>query len=546
MNKISQSGQMDIYIRFISDSLVETRYLTSVFLRRQRAEDILEAFNDGINKSSLSQDKILQVSMDGPSVNHKFLRCFKSQRAEHNQNQIIDCGTCSLHIVCGSLKTADSCDEFWNVGAFLMSCYYVFHDSPMRRALFLELNKIDESDFPLKFCPTRWVENSKVASRVIELLPKLKCFTSDIDKKVEPKSSSYKIMKEKLKDPLFPVKLAAFNSIAYLLEKFCTEYQTDQPMLPFLFDDLSHLLTKLIKKVAKEESISGKSSVTIAQLNIKNEINLKCPLQVDLGYEVLEQIRKQRHLLKSEDILHFRKQYTKFIVTLVSKLQERSPLKHGIVKGSTCLNPTTLASESAISRLEIALGELVSHDRLTGIEADCVKEEYEKLSEDHAVRLAVSIYSRKTRLDDFYFNKILKDNTCQPLIKFVSYILVLSHGQATVERGFNINKELLVENQKETSLIALRRVYDSVSRFNVPLSEFEITKGLIIAARSSHSRYKLELEKMKNSNISTEAMKDAEKKRKLELLHEKMEEKKKLKLEADLLEKEINSLKQKI
>lgn len=38
--------------------------------------------------------------------------------------------------------------------------------------------------------------------------------------------------------------------------------------------------------------------------------------------------------------------------------------------------------------------------------------------------------------------------------------LVLSHGQASVERGFSINKELIVENPKELSLVAQRLIVD--------------------------------------------------------------------------------------
>jgi len=35
----------------------------------------------------------------------------------------------------------------------------------------------------------------------------------------------------------------------------------------------------------------------------------------------------------------------------------------------------------------------------------------------------------------------------------VAMALLLSHGQATVERGFSINKELAVENQQELTLV---------------------------------------------------------------------------------------------
>ena len=41
-------------------------------------------------------------------------------------------------------------------------------------------------------------------------------------------------------------------------------------------------------------------------------------------------------------------------------------------------------------------------------------------------------------------------------------ILILSHGQATVERGFAVNKEVLAPNLQETSLVAMRLVHSSM------------------------------------------------------------------------------------
>ena len=39
-------------------------------------------------------------------------------------------------------------------------------------------------------------------------------------------------------------------------------------------------------------------------------------------------------------------------------------------------------------------------------------------------------------------------------------LLCLSHGQASVERGFGVNSNLLVENMHEDSLIVQRIVHD--------------------------------------------------------------------------------------
>ena len=51
-----------------------TQYLTSTFLGRARAEDLLTHFLEGI--TGLPLDNITQISMDGPSVNWAFLQKF--------------------------------------------------------------------------------------------------------------------------------------------------------------------------------------------------------------------------------------------------------------------------------------------------------------------------------------------------------------------------------------------------------------------------------------------------------------------------------------
>ena len=47
-----------------------------------------------------------QISMDGPAKNLKFLNEFKLKQEENAFHSKIDIGTCSLHTVHGSVKTA--------------------------------------------------------------------------------------------------------------------------------------------------------------------------------------------------------------------------------------------------------------------------------------------------------------------------------------------------------------------------------------------------------------------------------------------------------
>ena len=76
------------------------------------------------------------------------------------------------------------------------------------------------------------------------------------------------------------------------------------------------------------------------------------------------------------------------------------------------------------------------------------------------------------------------------------FLLLLSHGQATVERGFTVNKQVETCNILEESMEALRLICDKVSVcggvLNVPL-----TKELLASVASARSKYRIHLEQQR-------------------------------------------------
>lgn len=76
------------------------------------------------------------------------------------------------------------------------------------------------------------------------------------------------------------------------------------------------------------------------------------------------------------------------------------------------------------------------------------------------------------------------------LLKFCQSVLLLSHGQATVERGFSVNKEV---EPATCSLEALRLICDKVMSCGGIL-KVPLTKELLASAASARSQYSLYLE----------------------------------------------------
>ena len=56
--------------------------------------------------------------------------------------------------------------------------------------------------------------------------------------------------------------------------------------------------------------------------------------------------------------------------------------------------------------------------------------------------------------------------------------MVLSHGQASVERGFSVTPRL-----KEETFTALRLVYDTVKALNMKVSDFRVSGKMLRSAR---------------------------------------------------------------
>ena len=99
----------------------------------------------------------------------------------------------------------------------------------------------------------------------------------------------------------------------------------------------------------------------------------------------------------------------------------------------------------------------------------------------------------ENRLDVFYFELLSGKRDFKELWDTMKFLLTLSHGQASVERGFSVNKKVLVPNLKEVSLVAQCFIHDTISTWDIQLSDFTITEELLQSCNHANSRYKMYL-----------------------------------------------------
>ena len=80
---------------------------------------------------------------------------------------MLDIGSCSLHVIHGSLKYGAE-KNGWDIKSIFKAAYTMLHDTPVRRKDVISVT--GEERYPLFFCAIRWVEDTLVADRSIEIL----------------------------------------------------------------------------------------------------------------------------------------------------------------------------------------------------------------------------------------------------------------------------------------------------------------------------------------------------------------------------------------
>ena len=71
-------------------------------------------------------------------------------------------------------------------------------------------------------------------------------------------------------------------------------------------------------------------------------------------------------------------------------------------------------------------------------------------------------------------------------------LLLLLHGQASVECGFSVNRQLDVANRQEGTYVAQRIICDHI-HFICGLLNVAISKPLLAAASGARQRYQMDL-----------------------------------------------------
>ena len=160
-----------------------------------------------------------------------------------------------------------------------------------------------------------------------------------------------------------------------------------------------------------------------------------------------------------------------------------------------CLYPRLMVSDQEHSKTKFKrlLENLVTLTRVDGDDVDMLVASYRELLHEVAMCELQSKFKDFTvesdRLDALLYECMGHNKTYEKLWSVIRKVLLLSHGQASVEkRGFSLNRQIEKDNMSEGMLVALRQITDHFVLVG-GMMKVEITKELLSSASSARHKY---------------------------------------------------------
>ena len=303
--------------------------------------------------------------------------------------------------------------------------------------------------------------------------------------------------------------------MAKIVEPFLIKFQRDDPLLPFLADDLLRTVKNMLRIVIEPEEMKNITSVyQLLKVDFADKDIYLSARSIETGAKanaILNKLFADKKISERQ-VLQFKMDCKKFVMTSVEKMLAKSPINYSLVRSLTCLNPNNLANKQDLCRKRfknvlIRLSEAGKFDKMD----EAAREFNEFLDDvvDEKIDLFEKFDSNNSRLDKFWFKYLNGKDKYKNLWEAVRKCLLLSHGQAEVERGFSINKHTIQDNLSNDGLTAKRVVGDFI-RKSGGIDKIKITPQMIVSCASSRSRYR---EFLRQQEVDENARRRAEKRK---------------------------------
>ena len=273
---------------------------------------------------------------------------------------------------------------------------------------------------------------------------------------------------------------------------------------------MAAVVKSLLRKFIKSEVLeAANSQEKLCEIEITKTDNHVPYSKIDVGLQT-ENALKNVTSISQKELLDFKMECKAFLVGALTGILKKSPITYSLVRNMACLDPRLMATDKqkCHNMFKRLMKLLIAANRVNGSYADQLIEQYDSFL-DSVPNIGTDVFLNfapyHQSLDHFFANYV--PNQYRELFGVFKLLLILSHGQASVERGFSVNKEIECENLKAESLVAQRIICDYV-RIAGGVLKVPMTNQLLVSAASARQRYTSFLESQREKNkLDTEKRK---------------------------------------
>ena len=214
---------------------------------------------------------------------------------------------------------------------------------------------------------------------------------------------------------------------------------------------------------------------------------------------------QKKDLTPKQQIAKFYNDSVEITKSIVLKILEFSPLGSVVVKYVGVLDPIKLSNDDC-ECFKRQLSHFMKLNILAPNHCDNALTQFLEFlqSESKSDLFRLKPFNKKEhRLDKLFFH-CLGIQKYKDLSYVVKIILTLSHGQASVKRGFSINKSLVKVNMKEEAIVAKTIIRDYMLANSLKPHTVEISNKLILSCSTTHQKYHEHIEGAKKLTESNQ------------------------------------------
>ncbi|CAF4273778.1 unnamed protein product [Rotaria sp. Silwood2] len=428
--------QLDMLLRYWSNKkqCVVNRFYKSVILGHAYAKTIRDIIIESFATDGLNLNKLLMLGRDNPNINIS-LENLMDVEIKKLGGCLLTIGSCNIHVIHNAFKNGILSSK-WYVDSFCLDLYSWFKCSPARQEVYKNVSDSIDSVMEktiLYFSITRWILLGKVIDRILNqwniLCDYFLCFLTE-------------------KQPVQIRENKRYESIKLVLSSNFSKQKSGQDLLNINFEQ---------------------SALWITDKEIK------------IGRFDCEQTRKLIPSLNFDEKKSFFQDVRKIYITIANYLKKNLPLNNMLLRDLQVLDHLSRTDQSSgdrIVRIARSIPNLLDDREIDKLENEWtlysvelvdrswyIKDEYVDSNGNNQI---------KYHSIDYYWNNVFSILTKNgiskypTLTKLIKNVLIITHGNADVERGFSINSNILTENRSslsESSINGLRLVYDAVKVF---------------------------------------------------------------------------------